>query len=454
MIKNFVLDTSILLHTPDAMINGFEDNNVVLTGVTLQELDSKKTAGGEKGYNAREACRILDRLREKGNLRKGVPLDNGGRLFVYPEIVREGIDPGWSLPSGLDASVPDNKIIATCLSIGYDPKFNTGEVILVTEDISMRVIASICGVKVQPYRNAMVADSGYTGHVDVDVTSWYIDDLYKNGEIAVPPQIAFYENQFVTLHCGTQSALSVHQNGTLRLVRPQTLFGNVRPLNSMQTYAMWALMQPAEKVPLVILSGPAGTAKTFLSLAAGLECTYTSQKHDGEYNRVMISRPTAQRYEGVGFLKGTLEEKLKPLLDCYYDNMQVLLSNASGGKEDRDQVAIQMDDMLESGVVEICGLDFIRGRSLQNTYLICDEAQNASAGVIRDVITRAGRGSKVIVAGDPQQIDSPALSKRSNGLVYAIESMKGDPLAAICTFTEECSVRSPLSKAAIKRMKI
>lgn len=463
MRKNFVLDTNILLHSPEAMVTAFEDNNVILTGTTLQELDAKKTADGEVGYNARESCRILDRLREKGDLRKGVELENGGKLYVvtlgwgYGNKTADGAS---FLPFGYPMSSADNRIIATCRALSGKESLNSvqgiyqvvggpddGPVILVTEDISLRINASICGVQVETFRNCEVEDSGYTGHCVLETgCPEMVDCIYKNGCINIEKD-HFIENEFVTVKCGSQSALTVYQDHMLRAVKPQTVFGHVKPLNSMQTYAMWALLQPASEVPLVLLLGPAGTAKTFLSLACGIDQVYA-----GNYSRVMISRPTARSYERIGFLKGGLEEKLKPLLDSYYDNMSILLSG--GGKENKEQADIHMDDLLESGTVEVCGLDFIRGRSLQDTYLICDEAQNASAGLIRDVVTRAGRGTKVVLAGDPDQIDVPSLSKRSNGLVYALEAMKESSLSAVCVFGQGQSVRSDLSKECIKRMKV
>jgi PhoH-like ATPase len=217
---------------------------------------------------------------------------------------------------------------------------------------------------------------------------------------------------------------------------------------------MWALTAPAEEIPLVILLGPAGCAKTFLSLAAGLDGTYQTQRRsDSEYIKLLISRPTAQSFEDIGYLPGDLNDKLFNLYQSFYDNIEVLLSGNSRDMEDHQQVQTQMQDMFDDGVIEVCGLNFIRGRSLMNTYMICDEAQNASRTMIRDVITRAGIGTKLVIAGDPSQIDVPTLDKRNNGLVYAAEHMKGSPLCAIIQFDSGSSVRSPLAKEAIQCMK-
>ena len=449
MVKKFLLDTNILLENPHSMVDGFADNHVILCGTTLQELDKKKTVGGETGYNARECCRILDELRMQGDLLKGIKLPNGGKLSIEPDGVKSEY-----LPEGFSLEVPDNRIISSCIHIMRNSKRTP--VILVTNDISMRINATICGVKVEGYKNSIIKTSGYTGHIDLDVPTEYINSLYADKSLILPEDISdtLLANEFVTLHAGKQSALSVFRNGKLNLIKEQTLFGGIKPKNAMQKYAMWALTAPAEEIPLVILLGPAGCAKTFLSLAAGLDGTYQTQRRsDSEYIKLLISRPTAQSFEDIGYLPGDLNDKLFNLYQSFYDNIEVLLSGNSRDMEDHQQVQTQMQDMFDDGVIEVCGLNFIRGRSLMNTYMICDEAQNASRTMIRDVITRAGIGTKLVIAGDPSQIDVPTLDKRNNGLVYAAEHMKGSPLCAIIQFDSGSSVRSPLAKEAIQCMK-
>lgn len=271
-VKNYVLDTNILLQNPQSLF-GFADNNVYLCGTTLQELDSKKTEPGELGYNARECCRILDELRTTGDLTGGVVLKTSmdskkcGTLYVEPGGVNQSF-----LPEGFNISVPDNRIISTC---GYLSKerLSGQPVILVTNDISMRVNASICGLNVEGYRNDQIKDSNYSGHTDLDVTAEEINQIWKDKELVLNrDDIEIYPNHFITLHAGQQSALTVyHPDGKLHLIPDNIrLFGNIKPLNAMQRYALWALTAPVEEIPLVVLIGPAGTAKTFLSLAAGL----------------------------------------------------------------------------------------------------------------------------------------------------------------------------------------
>ena len=449
MIKRFVLDTNILLEYPRAMVDDFADNTVIICGTVLQELNAKKNADGEAGYNAREAGRILDSLRQQGDLLDGVPTPSGGKLVFAPNGVTQE-----NLPEGFSIASADNRILSACITLNKQDRKN--HVILVTSDVLMRLSATACGIETQEFRKIMVDDSAYEGHTTLSVVPDVIDTLYK--EKMIPAELfgiadELYENEFVTVNAGSSSALTVHKKGGLFLI-PQQNIGWIRPKNALQTYAMWALTRPAEELPLVILEGPAGVAKTFLSIAAGLSGTYTAQKRsEADYYKMIITRPVADAFDGgqgTGYLPGGLEEKLHYLYQSYYDNLGVILRG--GEKEDEGQIQKEIDDMIEDGVIEVGSLAFIRGRSLMNTYLVCDEAQNASKTLIRDVITRAGVGTKIVIAGDPSQIDVPTLSKRNNGLVTAAEYMKGSPLCAYIKFGAEASVRSPLAKDAIKRL--
>ena len=481
--KVIVLDTNILLAFPHSMTEDFGDNTVIVCSTVLQELNSKKSADGEIGYNAREAGRVLDYYRQKGNLLDGVPTESGGVLRIVPDGVRQEY-----LPDGFSIDSADNRIISTCIhlsrsmqqiSAGYQPEYfvkpsyqqkpsqtargsyeshlpviqqAAEPVILVTSDVLMRIAATACGVEVQDFKKVMVDESDYTGHVTVE-RDWHdIERLLT--EKKMPAEEQFLENEFVTVKDGGMSALCVHRGGLLQLIEKQSLFGWVQPKNAMQTCLMWALSQPAEELPLVILDGVAGTGKTLLTLAAGLDGTYTHQKRKyARYFKMIITRPIGNAFEGAqgtGYLPGTLEDKLRYLYQSYYDNLAVLLR----GNEDEsdDQIQLQINDMFDDGIIEVGGLNFIRGRSLINTYMICDECQNASKTLVRDVITRAGAGTKVILAGDPSQIDVPTLSRRNNGLVTAADCMKGSPLCAYLKMDASASVRSPLATDAIQRM--
>lgn len=455
MVKAYILDTNILLDSPRAIF-GFDDNTVIITGTTLQELDSKKTAPGELGFNARETCRIIEKLRLKGDLTAGVPMDNAG---VFKVILNAG---QWHMPSGYSEDKPDNQIINTVLDIKKNQGHMFNQVILVTNDTSMRINASVCAAAcgfsdfVESYRNDHVSSAEmYTGKRELHVSKEAIDYIYKNKML--PPEAIFrgdtpepVENEFFILQSDQSSALAVYRNHELKLIDTKTLHPcHVQPKNASQTFALWALMQPVEEIPFVILKGPAGTAKTFLSLAAGLDQAYDSRAHRS-YDSVLISRNNVMADADFGYLPGELEDKMNPLLAPFFDNLESLLRGNSD--EDRECISRQIEDMIDSGVIEICALAYMRGRSITNKFLIVDETQNATRSQIRDIITRAGAGCKIVICGDPEQIDAHNLDKLNNGLIFASEKMKGSPVCAQISFTEEESVRSELAKEAIKRL--
>lgn len=455
MVKAYILDTNILLDSPRAIF-GFDDNTVIITGTTLQELDSKKTAPGELGFNARETCRIIEKLRLKGDLTAGVPMDNAG---VFKVILNAG---QWHMPSGYSEDKPDNQIINTVLDIKKNQGHMFNQVVLVTNDTSMRINASVCAAAcgfsdfVESYRNDHVSSAEmYTGKRELHVSKEAIDYIYKNKML--PPEAIFrgdvpepVENEFFILQSDQSSALAVYRNHELKLIDTKTLHPcHVQPKNASQTFALWALMQPVEEIPFVILKGPAGTAKTFLSLAAGLDQTYDSKTHRS-YDSVLISRNNVMADADFGYLPGELEDKMNPLLAPFFDNLESLLRGNSD--EDRECISRQIEDMIDSDVIEICALAYMRGRSITNKFLIVDETQNATRSQIRDIITRAGAGCKIVICGDPEQIDAHNLDKLNNGLVFASEKMKGSPVCAQISFTEEESVRSELAKEAIKRL--
>lgn len=455
MIKNFVIDTNLLIGNPN-VIFGFADNNVYITGTTLQELDKHKHDSGERGYNARETGRILDYLRgNNGDLTKGVPLENGGTLYT----ISEGVDDKL-LPKGFSISDPDNRIISTCKYLEHKKK---GEkVILLSNDIYMRINASTCGVEVQAVRNDRVEDSNYTGHRTIIVDDYsIIEELHAENHIDISrilskmrdDEPALVENEFITVKAEKGTALTIYQRGELHRIQMKGVhtFGDIQPINMMQKYALWALLTP--EIELIILKGPAGTAKTFLSLAAGLTQSYLGQPSDEDvHKQIIISKPNVEGSDpGFGYLPGDLNEKMAPLLASYYDNLEILFSK--GNKKAHSDVKKQIEDLFESGAIDICPLNYIRGRSLKDKYLICDEAQNANAQLIKAVVTRAGKGTKIIVAGDPDQCDAPSLDKYTNGLVYLSEAMKGAPNTVIIRFNEEHCERSNLAKIAIERMK-
>lgn len=461
--KNFLLDTNILMSDPNALF-GFEDNNVYLCGTVIQELDKHKDDLNERGYNARVACKKIKELilseleaipkndRVEYLRKNGVSLPTGGRLFFEPD----GVDIN-NLPRGYSIDKADNRIISSCVYMNKQ-YLKDNEVTLLTNDNNCFINAWLCGVCAEDVQNEFIEDTGYTGHVKVEIENWTLINLLREKGSMNPaeiPELEDYElleNEFVTISSGIYLIRTVYQGGMLRAIgdHPQLPEHGILPLNGEQQYAMWALTNP--DIPLVILDGPAGTAKTFISLACGLEQLNCGDKRDTDhYERILISRPNAGNSDpDFGYLPGTLEEKMGPLVASYMDNLEEILGDKDTPRDETREVA---EDMIDRGLIELTPLYSIRGRSIHNSYLICDEAQNATRKLIKDVVTRAGRNTKIVIAGDPSQVDAAHLDKRNNGLVYAEECMKGSPYCAIIKFENEDCVRSDLAEDAISRMK-
>lgn len=451
MKKNYVLDTNILLESPNA-IWGFADNDVFITTTTLQELDDKKTAPGEVGFNARRVNHFIDDLcmNHKEDINTGIPLENGGTLSFLKKMDK------FYLPDAYSLNVPDNRIIAAAKELSAESSQPT---VLVTNDVSMRTNALVCGVSVEAYKNDHVVseENQYKGHSTLEVSREIFHKLHLikgDGEVCVE-QISdqtFTENEFVTVTCEDAYPLyCIYKKGSLYTIPEGQMraFG-VCPRNDKQAYALYALNAPASELPLVILKAPAGAAKTFLSLAAGLENTYDDEKNR-QYNKVLITRNNVCADADFGYLPGDLEEKMTPLLAPFYDNLETLLGLDKKGLM-QEEISQQIEDMFLSGVISVCPLAYMRGRSITNSYLIVDEAQNATKSQIRDIITRAGENTKIVLLGDPSQIDNHLLDRENNGLVYAANKMKGSELCAQLTFDDGDSVRSALVTDALERL--
>lgn len=445
MIKNYVLDTNILMQNPNALY-GFDDNNVIITGMTLQELDKHKTGDTERAFNARESIRILESLRQKGNLLTGVPIANKGKLSLYMTKGEKKL-----LPHGYDLSIPDNTIIQAVLEL-YD---KCPETYLITNDISMRVNATICGVKVQGYRNETVEDEEeYTGRTSITVPKDIIDELYCNKEVSFKSN-DLEINQFVLAKDETNlkhTALAIYRKDHLFLIDDIYTrgFGGIKGKNAAQKMLMYALLAPAEEIPLVVVNGPAGTGKTLLSIACGLEQTYDAIGKQ-KYDTCLITRSNTLSDNDIGFLPGSLENKMDPLVAPFYDNMQHIFA---GDDHDLEVARQQIEYVMQNQIVKIASLAYMRGRSLERTFLIVDEAQNLTVKQALEIVTRCGMNSKVVLLGDPTQIDSRFIDKKTNGLVFTASKMRGSELCAQITFGQEEAVRSPLAMEAAKRMTV
>ncbi len=416
MPKTYVLDTNVLLHNPKA-IYAFAENDVVIPLPVIEEIDNCKKAQDEIGRNARMVSREIDALREAGRLSTGVLLKNGGTLRI--ELNHQKIS---SLPGGLDSGKYDNRILAVALGLSQEAD---GPVLLVTKDLNLRIKADVVGIRAEDFNTDKIDYPGlYTGAEDLYAGTEQMDLFFKQEKLAWPGDRMPHPNTFVVLknpNEPSQSALSRYVDGELLpLNNPNARCWGLKARNKEQKFAMELLLNNSIKV--VTLVGTAGTGKTLLALAGGLEKVL----EEGLYKRLLITRPVIPMGNDLGYLPGSKEEKLRPWMQPIFDNLDYLFRNspASFGL---------LDDLLGRGVVEMEALTYIRGRSIPGQFILCDEAQNLSPNMIKTLITRVGRGSKIVFTGDPEQIDHPYLDSSSNGLTYLVERLKGEQITGHIT---------------------
>jgi len=413
MPKNFVLDTNVLLHNAEAL-ESFADNTVVLPLAVLEELDRFKIRTDELGRNARRVIRRLDELRGSGSLRNGVRLSSGG-------IIRVIMD-GENLPvADLNIAEADNRILGVAWRLHA-----AGErVIFVSKDINARVKADALGLEVMDFEKQKVDfDEIYTGYREVVVPAATVDELHRSEQIDVPLDVCLYPNEFVVLRDETNAKHSslgraAGKRTVARLCpRFETAWG-IKPRNKEQRMALELLLDPA--VHLVTLVGQAGTGKTLLALAAAIEGTL---RHH-QYDKILVTRPVIPMGKDIGYLPGAKDEKLSHWMQPIFDNLSYLLRD---GKNEAGETSRgthkRVEEMQRSGVLEMEALTYIRGRSIPRQYVVVDEAQNLTPHEVKTVISRAGEGTKMILCGDPCQIDNPYLDADSNGLSYAVERLK------------------------------
>ena len=457
MNKTFVLDTNVILQTPYALLM-FEDNTVVIPEVVLEELDKFKKDRSELGANARQAGRLLDALMRQGNLNDGVPLENGGTLRI--ELNFEQI----KLPSAWGRDKNDNRIIAVCKGL----KERGENVYLVTRDTFARIKAELIGVSTQDFmaEQGPTPDDQYKGRDEAFTSKQGISDFYENGYLD-PTEVyqidedgnkthpVMHPNEFFIMH----SDENIRQTALCRfdgkkMVRLEFLeskpFG-VTPRNTGQKFMQEALMADVMRLPLVIVKGPAGTAKTFYSLAVGLHKLL--DEITPNFRKILVCRPNVKFDEDIGFLPGTEQQKIEPYLRPIVDNLEVLLTSDDFGRYGKEfELRDKIDELFERKIITSEAIAYMRGRSIANNWVIIDEAQNLTPRQAKGLITRAGVGTKLILLGDPNQIDHPFLDERTNGLCYAAETMKGTACTAQITLTDEECERSHLAYEAAKRM--
>jgi PhoH-like ATPase len=447
MKKNYVLDTNVLIYDPHS-IHKFEDNDVIIPIFVIEEIDQFKREGTERGRNARTVCRFLDELRDNGgSLAQGVALENGGTLRVAVPAERP------ELQSALDKTGMDQAILQTAIVVQRnDPNTPT---VFVTMDTNLRIRADALGVATETYENQRVeVEKIDGGSIELDVDSSLVDRFFHEGQLAAPEGTELHANACVLLRDEKQpshTALGRYHldKGLILPLRvPAAGVMGLRPRNREQTFALELLLDPT--VRLVTVLGKAGTGKTLLALAAGLKRTV----EDDVYTRLLVSRPIMPLGRDVGFLPGDIDEKLNPWMQPIFDNLEFL---SNGGKEKNEKgekgekgapkgPSKNFVDLLERGVVQVEPLTYIRGRSLPHQYLIVDEAQNLTPHEVKTIITRAGEGTKIVLTGDPFQIDNPYVDSASNGLTVAAHRFKGKAVAGHVALTK--GERSELAELA------
>lgn len=458
MRKNYVLDTNVLLHDPRAIFK-FEDNVVNIPIFVVEEIDGFKRDFTELGRNARAVTRILDDHRAKGSLRQGVDMATGGVLRVVFNTL-ESVQGSF-----LNSQLKDNLILASALSL--QEREPETKCVFVSKDVNVRVRADAMDLRAENYEADILPISElYPGACELVVSDEIINDLHADGEITLDrdehrPRASpangettgadldgFYENEYVLLrgeegsHQTSLGRITIpYEDGQQIIVRPlvrrprEDVWG-VRPRNKEQAFALDALLD--DEIKLVTLVGKAGTGKTLLAIAAGLR----KVTDDQQFNKLIVSRPIIPMGRDVGYLPGSLEEKLGPWMQPVFDNVEYLMGLTKADK----RAGRGADELIDMGIIEIEPLTYIRGRSLPHQYFIVDEAQNLTPHEVKTILTRVGENTKIVLTGDPYQIDNPYVDSESNGLTYVVSRFKGQPISASITLTK--GERSDLAELA------
>jgi len=410
----------------------------------LEEIDHHKKRQDSVGANARGIIRTLDALRKEGSLHDGVSL---GKDKGTLRVLRN--DPA-ALPSDFNLQDPDHVIMS--VAIDLKNKFLEKEIVLVSRDINMRVMTDSLGITAEEYvENRIVNEEAglYTGFKEIELSEAEIDSFYKNGFLpAAEEEIeedGIKNNDSVMLKAEfneKKTALARYKNGKYIKIRDFNKKGvwGVRPRNKEQAFAFDLLMD--DNIPLVSLVGKAGSGKTLMAIAAAIAQTIHDpfEPSESTYKKIVLSRPVMPMGKDIGYLPGTMEEKMHPWLMPLQENLQFLLGN--------DQATLE--EYMDKGVIEIEALAYIRGRSISNAFIIIDEAQNLSLHEIKTILTRVGENTKIILTGDVEQIDNVYVNETSNGLVHAVERFKDHDLAGHITLQK--GERSALATLASKIM--
>ncbi len=434
MRKNFILDTNVLLHDPRSIYT-FKEHNVVIPIYVIEEIDQFKRDLSELGRNARLVSRYLDSFREEGSLKDGVTLPHGGSLRV--SFTDRSLPPSMA-----DGNLMDNRILAVALDImEREPKVPA---VFITKDTSLRIRADALGLIAEDYDAERVEIAElYTGFTERLVPREVVDQMYKAGEVELYGQDSLAPHQFVLLKDETNpshTAMGRYNAAKGRVVpllrtMKEGVWG-LRPRNMEQSFALDLLLN--DEIKLVTIVGKAGTGKTLLAIAAGLH----KVTEENIFQKVLVSRPVFPLGRDIGYLPGTLEEKMNPWMQPIFDNVEFLMNLSRADKK----AGRGYHELMDLGLIEIEALTYIRGRSIPNQYIIIDEAQNLTPHEVKTIITRVGDNTKIILTGDPFQIDNPYVDATSNGLVHTVNRFKNEKIAGHITMAK--GERSVLAELA------
>jgi PhoH-like ATPase len=450
--KNFILDTNVLLYDPQALFQ-FEENNLYIPITVIEEIDRFKKNMDETGRNARQVSRILDSLRDQGQLASGVALPDGGTLRVVlfkPDMMA-------NLPPELHGEKADNLILAVAMHIRNGGKTPTT---LITKDTNLRIKADTMNLRAEDYEHGKIAFeelySGFAEYLDQD---GLIGNLNGTGKVSLTGKDELSPNQGVQYNNSGSPSISAlgrfdaGKNAVVSL-NPEIVKGvwGIHPRNKEQSFAFDLLLN--DEIQIVTLVGKAGTGKTLLALAAGLQKT----AEENVYSRLLVSRPVFPMGKDLGFLPGDIQEKLSPWMQPIFDNVELLLreygsydgkrpkSRGKAAEKAAGQLNHSYKELIDMGLLEIEALTYIRGRSLPNQFLIVDEAQNLTPHEVKTILTRAGEGTKIVLTGDPYQIDNPYVDASSNGLTYVVEKFRKERISGHITLNK--GERSALAELA------
>lgn len=420
--KTFVLDTNVILHDPTCIIH-FQENNIVIPLAVIEELDHFKRGNQVINLNAREFARTLDNITANEIFNGGVPLGKGKgkvRIIITKGLARE-------IQDAFREDNVDHRVLSAAVEAARTNK-DRSKTIVVTKDVNLRMKAKAIGIPAEDYTTDRVpnVEELYSGKsVQEDFNDDILQKFYQPPFEVPAKQIVkklkseAIPNKYFIMRNASRSVLSCLDSDLdkFKRVDKQVVYG-IKPRNAEQTFAVDALINT--NIPLVSMTGKAGTGKTLLALA----CALQSRKN---YRQIYIARPVVPlSNKDIGYLPGDVESKLAPYMQPLWDNLKVIQDQFP--ETDKNHQLI--NTMIKEEKLVIEPLSYIRGRSLQRIYFIVDEAQNLTPHEIKTIITRAGEGAKIVLTGDIYQIDHPYLDSQSNGLSFLIEHFKGQKLYA------------------------